>query len=1050
MLNRRIFLALLAFATGVWLVARADLMLADDLDYVVFEGVVKDATGAVLESAVVTARSTATRLARVTRTDSRGHYRIFVSAPGDYLLEAEAQGFANGEQQLEGAETGKSYTIDFTLGLKGVSEQVGITGATLPLLDTTRTVTGDTIGQAELESLPLIDRDPLAVVFLIGGVAEPPLATASLADEGRGVFLRDAPEEAGIFSLTGSPATSNNITIDGLDNNDDRGARERITLSPESVAEVQIITNQYAAEYGRASGGRVNVMTRGGANKLRGEGYFFFGDESLNANTFFRNARGAKRIPEQRAIEGGTVSGPLRMNSRFFFAAFERMDVSDSVEVDTLLPVATNPLFPLPVPTLPPKSGEQVAVFQQELSTPETRNLVNTRMDFAFRQSHNLAVRFDAVRGRNKRGFPGGSRLAETLLIQGRDSDSLSISETSVLSSNVVNQFRFQLSRLLPRNQPSGALPQVLIEDPARIVAGGFTGTDSSPAFARKENRLQIQNTLTASLGAHQLKTGIDAQFVRSAFTDLFALGGQFTFASVTDFIENRPERFVQRLDTESRLSNDVLGLFVQDEWRLRPGLTLSLGLRLDKESILKEANNVSPRIAVAWDPFSLKTKTGGSTVIRAGFGVFYNRALLRTLDDFSIGVSKVRLDSDITPELLTEVQFPRPVADAAIIDRYGIKETEFLRRVSPDLEIPYTIQTGIGVERMVTRRAAVTADYIFTRGAHLWRETNINAPALPAGFATFTDYLLSRDFDNRPSETGARPIAGTSADVVRFDLGPGTSTTPGAVVTENGLRVLTLGLNAPRSSNIRAALNAVRDLRPDPSLTQVELLESTGNSFYHGGIFSLKWSIGKLVTARISYTLSKLIDEGTTNTASPQDLSDRRAERSLSLQDQRHRVNINGVIRVPVLRLELAPVVSFGSSRPFNIGAGVDRNLNDLPNDRPLLSRPIDRPRWREQSSPPSGLKDELRLAPIGSSGNLPRNYGRGPSTRTINLRASRTFVIRGRVRLRPAVDVFNLFNNTIFSFGSEFINRDAADFLVPRRTQRARVVHLSLKAIF
>lgn len=1046
----RLFLALCAFVAGAWFVAQTGVTLADDLDNVAFEGVVKDATGAVLEDAVVTARSTATKLARVARTDSRGRYRILANAAGDYLIEAAASGFANSAQELKDAATGKSYTIDFTLGLQGVSEQVRIAGATLPLLDTTRTVAGDTIGEAELDSLPLIDRDPLAVVFLLGGVAEPPLATTELADEGRDTFLRGTPEEAGIFSLTGSSATSNNLTIDGLDNNDDRSAQARISLSPESVAEVQVVTNQYAAEYGRASGGRINVMTRGGANRLKGEGYIFFGDESLNANTFFRNARGAGRIPEQRFREGWTVSGPLQTNRHFFFAAFERLDVSDFVEVNTLLPVATNPRFPLPRPTSPAGADKQVAAFQEELSTPESRNLFNARLDFAFRDSHNLAVRLDAVRGRNRRGFPGRGRLAETILIQGRDSDSASVSDTIVLSRNVVNQARFQVSRLLPRNHSSGALPSIVIEDPARVLAGGFAGTDSSPAFARQENRVQLQNALIVSLGAHQLKTGIDAQLVRSTFTDLFAAGGQFTFASVTDFVENRVERFVQRFDTESRLSNGVLGLFVQDEWRLRPWLTLSLGLRFDKESILKDADNISPRIAVAWDPFGAKAKTRGSTVIRAGFGVFYNRALLRTLDDFSIGSSKIRIDSDITPALLTEVRFPQAVTDAAIIKEYGRKETGFLRRVSPDLEIPYTIQTGVGVERMVTRKAAVTADYVFTRGAHLWRESNINAPVLPAGFATFTDYLLGRDFDNRPLETGARPIVGTNADVVRFDLGAGASTTPGAVVVENGLRVLTLGLNAPRSSNIKAALNAVRDLRPDPSLTQVEMLESTGNSFYHGGIFSLKWSTGRLVTARVSYTLSKLIDEGTTNTASPQDGFDRRAERSLSLQDQRHRINLNGVIRVPLLKLELAPVVSFGSSRPFNIGVGVDRNLNDVTNDRPLLSHSIERPRWREQGSAQASLKDELRLAPIGSSGNLPRNYGRGPSTRTVNLRASRTFLIRERARLRPAVDVFNLFNNTVFSFGSEFINRDDSDFLVPRRTQRARVIQLSLKALF
>jgi hypothetical protein len=286
---------------------------------------------------------------------------------------------------------------------------------------------------------------------------------------------------------------------------------------------------------------------------------------------------------------------------------------------------------------------------------------------------------------------------------------------------------------------------------------------------------------------------------------------------------------------------------------------------------------------------------------------------------------------------------------------------------------------------------------------------------------------------------------------VVRFDLGANSSSTAGAVRIENGIRILTLGLNTSRSTNITAALNAVRFLRPDPSLTQVELLESTGNSFYHGGAFTVRYSPNGRVHLRGVYTLSKFIDEGTTNTASPQDLLDRRAERALSLQDQRHRFTLSGSFREPFLEIDLAPIISFGSSKPFNIGAGFDRNLNDIENDRPDFIRPIGRPEWRSPGSMnATDVKDALRLAPIGSSGNLPRNYGRGPGTMNVSLRAARTFTVREHIRIRPAVDVFNVLNQTVFSFGAEFIDRDDADFLVPRRAQRPRSIQLSLKVSF
>jgi hypothetical protein len=389
-------------------------------------------------------------------------------------------------------------------------------------------------------------------------------------------------------------------------------------------------------------------------------------------------------------------------------------------------------------------------------------------------------------------------------------------------------------------------------------------------------------------------------------------------------------------------------------------------------------------------------------------------------------------------------------LTDVAVVSRFGVPETEFLRRVDPGLEIPWTLQTGLGAERQLPKKIVVSFDYVFTRGAHLWRESNINAPVLPAGFETLTGYLLSRDFDNRPGRDGRRPLTGSNADVVRFTLGESTSSTPGSITVENGLRVVSLGLNAPRSSNVAAALNAVRFLRPDPSLGQVEQLESSGNSFYHGAVFTFRQSVGTRLSFRVSYTLSKVIDEGTTNTASPQDLLDRRSERALSLQDQRHRAALSGTFKT-LLGLDLSPVVVIGSSRPFNIGSGVDRNLNDIQNDRPNFIALIERPQWRRPGQPgDSGIRNSLALAPIGSSGNLPRNYGRGPGTRAINLRASRSFSIKEIVRIRAAADVFNLFNNAWFSFGSEFINRDDADLLVARRTQRPRIIQLNLRVSF
>jgi hypothetical protein len=1039
----------------VWHVPSAGRAVsADDLDNIILEGSVRDTQGAVIIGAALKATAGSTGLERSVVSDSQGRFRIVLFDPGEYSLTASAKGFTEERREFVQISAGTRISTDFYLAPGGVNAQVFVEAGDAEKIDVTRTVAGSTFDRRAIDELPLLNRDPLGLAFLLGGVTEAPLSTEDLAEEGSGQFFRGTPEEAGLFSLTGGQATSNNLTIDGLDNNDDRAARERVTLPPEAVSEVQVITNQYAAEYGRASGGRINLRTKGGSNGYHAGGYFYFADEALNANTFYRNARGLGRVPQQRRRAGATVSGPIKRDRDFFFGCYERFDVTDFVTIDALVPTRQNPLFPLPSPNRPVAPLSLVSPFIAEISTPETRNLISGRTDLALSDSHNATIRLDVVRQENKRGFPGGTRLADTILLSGRNTDSISITDNLILSAKLVSQSRFQLSRLLPRNSPAASGASVIIREPSPLTTGGFTGSSSSPAFSREERRWQIQDSITFSSGSHLFKFGGDVQLVRSSFTDLFATGGVFTFDDPESFLANNPSRFQQRFNTQSRAANDVIGVFAQDEWRIRPALTLSLGMRWDDESILGDRDNFSPRLSIAWDPFAGRfARSGdgffspGKTVVRAGFGLFYNRALLRTIDDFSLGKTSILLDSDITPELLARVRFPSLVADSEVISEFGIMETQFLRRVSANLEIPYTLQAGLGIERELTKHLIATADYIFTRGAHLWRESNVNAPVVPPGFSDLTEYLLSRDFDNRPLSTGKRPISGASADVVRFDLGANTSTSAGAIRIVNGLRVLTLGLNAARSSNLTAALNAVRPLRPDPSLTQVELLESSGNSFYHGGIFSIRYALKPHMQFRAVYTVSKFIDEGTTNTASPQDLLDRRAERALSLQDQRHRFVFSGSFQVPGVNLDLAPVISLGSSKPFNIGAGFDRNLNDIPNDRPDFLQPLGRPLWRRPGSQASDLREALRVAPIGSSGNLPRNYGRGPGTKSINLRIARSFTVQEGLKIRLACDAFNVFNNTVFSFGSEFIDRDDAGFLIPQRTQRPRSIQLSLK---
>ncbi|HEU4873031.1 MAG TPA: carboxypeptidase regulatory-like domain-containing protein, partial [Pyrinomonadaceae bacterium] len=438
---------------------------AQDLDTVVIFGRIVDQNSAVIPGAEVQATLVKTGQKRTTTSDAEGRYRLVQLEPGTYIVQVSFTGFA--PQQITNIATVSGQSLELPVMLIPSSvevEPVVITTADIPVVDTKRTVTGATLATRELESLPINTRSILDLIFTLPGVTEEPLSTRDLAED-RNANHANTPEEAGTFSLAGAPAYSNNLTIDGLDNNDDRAARERFQPSLEAVAEVQVITNQFSAEYGRASGGRVNLRTRSGSKQFHGRGFYYFEDESLNANTFRNNSLGIPRLPLQEHVTGFTLGGPLVRES-VFFVSYELSKVLDSALIDTLVPVKQNPTFSLPAPTdlsrsrledaEEPRLAAEVAPFVSSVSTPLRNTRITARVDQQFGPTHNASFVYQGGRLLNLRQFGGGNRLAESFQGRRRDSDAISISDTLVLSERLVNQARFQYSRLAPAFEASG------------------------------------------------------------------------------------------------------------------------------------------------------------------------------------------------------------------------------------------------------------------------------------------------------------------------------------------------------------------------------------------------------------------------------------------------------------------------------------------------------------------------------------------------------------------------------------------------------------------
>ena len=1125
------------FVFALVLAATVFVAFGQDLDDVTITGKLTDSNGLAVVGATVTATSAETGEVRTVTSDDEGLYKIVKLKPGTYKIKVTASGF--GPQETTEIKTISAQNVqqNFKLAPADVRAEttVTVTSEDGPAVDTTRTIVGGTVTQREIEELPVDSRNPLDLVLTLGGTAEEQLSTRDLSsDRGeRGMSAPGTtPEEAGIFGLSGGAAYSNNLTIDGLDNNDDRGASFRFQPSMEAISEVQVITNQFSAEYGRASGGRVNLRTRGGSNKFRGRAFYFFRDESLNANTWNNNRNDINRPPFQNHNPGFTFGGPIKKNKIFFFTSYEYDDIADTTILDAWVPVTGgNPQFPLPAPTqatpqfiAPASAGfpaVTVAPYITPADTPFTNHIFTARGDWHITGAQNVTLSYQLGRSNDLRAFSGVNRIADSLIGRIRNTDAFNFTHNYVITSKLINQARVQFSRLDPSSaQTAGATSAAVLVGAPTASGGGtqvFGSTTSSSD--RKENRFQLQDTVSFVSGSHTWRFGGDFHDVDTTFIDRFDATGTYSFTGNSGFAffaANNPSTFAQNFNTSSVLRNRYFGLFVQDDIRLRSNLTLALGLRYEQETVLDDTNNWGPRVAIAWNPFPDSSKT----VVRFGAGIFYNRVLLRTIDDYTAESQTLRFNtaSDATinqpagvpidfvkireflstqfPNGLTlDTMFPVNATNSYTVRQLSIPANVF-RSLSPDLQIPQSYQANLGFEREISKGLVFETNVTFNRTVRLWRETNPNAPILPAGLTdhpgsgdgrvTYTDYLLG-------ITTGTnRFFMGSPTDVGGTHAGNQTSTTAcTTATTECWVNLNTPSTTFPSGGCATAAPNtaycraiaALNPLRP-PALfaqfgqTQLETVTSIGNSRYWGAVFELRnryrqWGEGFGGSWRLVYTLSRLMDDGIVNTSDPTTPGDFRGDWSRSLADRTHRIALTATIDTPwwLGKLRISPLFRYGSGAPFNLSAGgVDRNLDDVSNDRPNFVGNVDDIQWRvHASSPfPAALAGQLSLAPLGSPGNLPRNAGSGPSLWQFNLNITREWKLTERFRLRPSFEITNPLNMNIFSFGSNFIDLENLPictsgapltpaqaeacnrFLAPTRTMTHRRMRLGLRFDF
>lgn len=1092
------------------------LTAAQDLDDVTISGTIVDSNNLPILGATITTTHIESNLERTINTNAEGRYRFIELKPGIYRLKATAIGFGVRETSDLKTLSGQNVKLDLILAPADVTAAATVTvsGDDVPAVDTTRTIVGGTLSEREIEELPNNTRNGLDLVLSLGGTSEEQLSTSGLAED-RFQTPPTAPLEQGNFSLSGGVAYSNNLTIDGLDNNDDRSSRDRFQPSLEAIEEVQVISNQFSAEYGRASGGRINLRTRGGTNHFRGRVFMFFRNDNLNANTWYNNSRTPPvgRQPLTEYSPGFTLNGPIRLpfydgnDTTFFSVAYENGYLQDTTFIDTWMPVGSNPRFSLPAPTsttCPPtvsscndassSPAAPILPYQATLATPNVNHAFTARVDHNLSDANNFTFGLLFGRRHNQRTIAASTtRLDDALQVRNTASEAYNFTDNHVFSGKAVNQVRGQYSIFQPSFQTSDPFgPVVLIgyTNPSggtqTLIAGNSTApiTGDATGFPqnRKETRVQVQDSFNYLAGMHSLKLGFDVMNVRSKAIGLGDATGTFNFTGVLNFQNNVLSRFRQNFGTASDVRNTYTGIFLNDEMKPRSNLTVTLGLRYERETAVEDSNNLGPRFGIAWDAFNT-----GKGVVRFGAGIFYNRVLLRTIADSiqNTGGNLVSFDTNLIPTLVATdnrrrdvlaaiaANFPAaftsvdairsmlatvcptvtPAPPAPCTTSTGFLDSVTstgnpLRNVEANLRIPESYQLNVGYESEVMKGWVFEVNYTRNKTVHLWRDRNDNAPLLPPGYADWTAWLVDHPFVLSPTRT-YRFFRGPENDSNGLHANSQTSTTICGVATANCF----VNLNTTSSSTadpliavagtnnnatggpIGIALAAIDQFRPNPNLEETSIIGSGGKAFYQGLIFEFRSTHRELAHGfssafRFNYTLSKSMDDGLNNTANAEINGDFGREWARTLQDRRHRIAFSGVFDMPrwLGRLRLSPLFRWGSSAPFNLGdGGSDRNLDDLSTDRINYSGDPRDLRWRSPGSPipTDAYIAHFTLAPIGArSGNLPRNAGRGPSFYTFDLSVAREWKFGERMRLRPVVQFDNILNAAVFNYGAGFID--------------------------
>jgi hypothetical protein len=651
------------------------------------EGVVEDGQQAVLPGAVVTVQNVATGLTRTATTDANGRFVMSALPPeGRYSVRVELPGFATEVRENLVFNAGQRVVLNFTLKLSTVQETITVAGDA-PLVQTTSSEVTSTIDRTAFENLPVKERNYFRLLTLDSNVVAS--GTGSNA-----------------VNVGGGEVWNFGTYVDGTNNHSKWLTLQRAPqlgssgFAIETVKEVQLITNQFSAEFGGHSAGVASMITKSGTNEVAGSAFIMVRPGDWDA----RPPLSQTKAPYNQQQFGGTIGGPLVRDRIFYFGSYERRRERSSVPV-----------------TSPARTADLV-------ETPADEHQGHFKGDVRFSEKNSLGVRYNMVRWK-KDNESGGLALPGSGFMWDNNVDTVHGNFLTVVSDRFLNEVRGQYSRYTDRR--AAKLDAVSIQRAGYSIEGGY---DQGTWGVLPEETYDISNTISIWSGSHSIKTG--ASFTYDVTEQLFQplQNGVYFFGGAPDRFA-APFQFRQSfaLTPEARLMFPkayVLAGFFQDDWRVRNNLTLNLGVRYDVEIIKDipdwpagtDANNVDPRIGFAWDP-----RGDQKWSVRGGFGRFTQQHPIFTIVKGGVGGRNGQVTVSLTP---TDPLFPTFPNALPAFPPGAVLPPRDIQEISPDLENEHAWNASFGFQRQIGSRTAIQVDANINRGTkHGFLDMNQAAP---------------------------------------------------------------------------------------------------------------------------------------------------------------------------------------------------------------------------------------------------------------------------------------------------------------------------------